>query len=151
MTKDVIISIKGLQFEATADEKGEPVEIVTVGEYYNKNGKHYILYDEVMEGFTGITKNTVKISEQSLDITKKGVTNVHMAFEENKKNITCYNTPYGSLMIGIDARDVNIAENDDNIDIKVKYALDVNYEHLADCTIMINVKSKESKDFTLQH
>ena len=36
MTKDVIVSIKGLQFE----NNDEPVELVTRGRYYNKNNKY---------------------------------------------------------------------------------------------------------------
>ncbi|MFA9377082.1 MAG: DUF1934 domain-containing protein [Lachnotalea sp.] len=150
MTKEVILSIAGLQFENTEVDTREPVEVVTVGEYYNKNGKHYIMYNEVTEGFEGNTKNTVKITEESLDIMKKGVTNVHMVFERDKKNLTCYNTPYGNLMIGIAAKNVEIKEEEENIDVSVDYALDVNYEHLADCQISINIKSKNAKDFSLE-
>ena len=86
MTKDVVLSIKGLQFANEQDT--EPVEVITSGDYYKRNGKHYILYDEVMEGFEGVTKNIIKLKENCLDVTKKGVTNVHMMFEKNKKNIT---------------------------------------------------------------
>ena len=39
MTKDVLISISGLQLEAEDDE---PIEVVTSGNYYYKNNKHYI-------------------------------------------------------------------------------------------------------------
>ena len=41
MTKDVLVKISGLQFEE--QEENEPVEIITTGNYYKKNGKHYIL------------------------------------------------------------------------------------------------------------
>ena len=34
-----------------------------------------------------------------MELTKKGAVNVHMIFEKNKKNITYYNTPYGSLLV----------------------------------------------------
>lgn len=151
MTKDVIISIKGLQFENSNDELAEPVEVINFGEYYNKNGKHYIMFDEVVEGFTESTKNTLKISDDKVDITKKGITNVHMAFEENKKNVTCYNTPYGSIMIGIDAREINIEEKEESINVKVNYGLEVNYEHLANCSITINVMAKDSNGFSLMN
>ena len=60
-----------------------------------------------------------------------------------------YNTPFGSLLIGIDAKSVDIAETEDDIDVKVKYNLEVNYEHLADCSIRMHIKSKEARDFTL--
>ena len=149
MTKDVLLSISGLQFAATDEEDIEPVEMITAGDYYKKNGKHYILYDEVMEGFDGNTKNIIKLTEDSLDITKKGISNVHMVFEKNKKNVSYYNTPFGSLLIGIDAKSVDIAETESHIDVKIKYNLEVNYEHLADCSITMSIQSKESGDFTL--
>ena len=149
MTKDVLLSISGLQFAAKDEEYIEPVEMITAGDYYKKNGKHYILYDEVMEGFDGNTKNIIKLTEDSLDITKKGISNVHMVFEKNKKNVSYYNTPFGSLLIGIDAKSVDIAETESHIDVKIKYNLEVNYEHLADCSITMSIQSKESGNFTL--
>lgn len=52
MTKDVLISISGLHFDMEGDNgNGEPVEIITPASYYLKNGKHYVLYDEVVEEF----------------------------------------------------------------------------------------------------
>lgn len=147
MTKDVLITISGLQF---MDEEGaEPVEVITAGEYYYRNGKHYILYDEVMEGFRGITKNRIKIGENCMDISKRGVSNVHMCFEKNKKNLTSYQTPYGNLMIGIDARNLCITEDEDAIDIKVEYSLEMNYEHLAECSLTMNIRSKEAGTFSI--
>lgn len=146
MTKDVLVTISGLQF---MDEDSDSVELITSGSYYKRNGKHYVLYDEVQEGFEGVTKNTVKIAQDMMDITKKGVTNVHMMFEKNKKNVTYYYTPFGSLLVGIDARNVDVVETEDNISVKVNYNLEVNYEHLADCAITMNIRSKDAKDFKI--
>ena len=148
MTKDVLISISGLQL---ADEDGsEPIEIITSGEYYLKNGRHYVLFDEVMEGFEGITKNRIKIYNNYLDIQKKGVSNVHMVFEKNKKNIGYYETPFGNLLLGIHASRFDVEETEHDINIRVDYALDINDEPLADCKISINIKSKETGEFLLQ-
>lgn len=147
MTKDILVSICGMQFMADEDGEGEPVEIISPGDYYKKNGKHYILYDEIMEGFEGTTKNVIKISENCLDIMKKGVANVHMIFEKNKKNVTYYYTPFGSIMIGIDAKQIEIKETEENIDIMVNYDLDVNYEFLANCNITMKIKAKGTGDF----
>jgi len=148
MTKDVLLTISGLQFAQELET--EPIEIVTAGSYYKKNGKHYVLYEEVAEGFEGTTKNIIKLTEDYLDITKKGIANVHMVFEKNKKNVTYYETPYGMLLIGIDAEKVHVKEAEDNIDVDVRYDLEANYEHLAACRIQMNIKSKEAKDFSLQ-
>ena len=52
MTKDVFVSISGLQAEFPGDEEEEnlPLEVVTPGSYFLKNGKHYVMYDELVEG-----------------------------------------------------------------------------------------------------
>ena len=70
MTKDVLVKISGLQFEE--QEENEPVEIITTGNYYKKNGKHYILYDEVQEGCDDVTKSMIKVNDEFMDVTKRG-------------------------------------------------------------------------------
>lgn len=151
MTKDILLKISGMQFTADNDDltEPEPVEIIAPGEYYFKNGKHYIIYDEFMEGFDSVTKNVLKLQGDLLEVTKRGTSNVHMIFEKDKKNMTCYTTPYGSMMMGIDARSISIEESDDEIHAQIQYALDVNYEHLADCTISLSVQSKEQQNFSI--
>ena len=149
MTKDVLLKISGLQFTADEEEGSEPVEIIAPGEYYYRNGKHYILYDEVAEGYQEITKNVLKLKKDCLEVTKKGGSNTHMVFEKDKKNMTYYHTPFGSLLMGIDAKEISVSETDQEIHAQVQYALDVNYEHLADCTITLSVQSKDAPGFTV--
>lgn len=144
MTKDVIVSIKGLQFESDGDE---PVEVISVGQYYYKNEKHYILYEEIMEDEQGngeVTKNTIKISKDTMEILKKGANNTHMVFEENKKNLTYYNTPFGQLIIGIDTTGFKVIEEDNAIGVKIHYNLEINYSHVSDCEIVVKVLAKDS-------
>ncbi len=148
MTKEVLVKISGLQF--ATEQEAEPVEVITAGDYYMRNGKHYIVYEEVAEGFDGKTRNIIKLDEKYLDITKKGVSNVHMVFEKNRKNVSYYHTPFGSILIGIDARDVQVKETEDRIDVEVKYALEVNYEFLADCNIKMNIISRGNGQFTIK-
>lgn len=140
MTKDVLISIKGLQLQPQMD--GEKIEVITGGSYYKKRDKHYLLYEEVGEGAGDVTKNLVKFDEKTFTLTKSGGANVNMVFEENKRNITNYITPFGSLVIGIDASNVDIKESEEEINIRINYALDINYEHFADCEINMDVKAK---------
>lgn len=148
MTKDVLVTISGLQV-IEQDSGVEPVEIITAGDYYKKNNKHYVIYDEIMEGFEGTTKNIIKIWDDCVDITKKGLTNVHMVFEKDKQNLTCYETPFGSLMVGINATSIQLEEKEDDILLDLKYSLEVNYEHLANCTIKMEIQSKDSGEFRI--
>lgn len=141
MTKDVLLFIKGLQFEGEND--ANDLETVTAAEYYKKNNHHYVIYEEAMEGFRDTTKNIIKWNGETLDLTKKGLVNVHMIFEEKKKNVTDYKTPFGSILIGIDTRQICVEEQENQIHVNVDYALEINYEHLADCQISMDVRAKE--------
>ena len=57
MTKDVLISISGVQL---LEGDTNDVELITAGDYYNKNGKHYIRYEEIQEGGEDVIQNTIK-------------------------------------------------------------------------------------------
>lgn len=138
MTKDVLITISGFQM---MEDDNSDVEMIVRGDYYQKNGKHYILYDEIMEGFEGKVSNVIKISPAGMDIIKRGLTNAHMQFEKNKKNHSCYNTPMGDMVVGIQANHIHIDEKPDNLKVDVNYSLDINYRHLSDCSIRLDIQS----------
>lgn len=138
MTKDVLITIRGVH---TLDHEDNDVEMIVRGDYYQKNGKHYILYEEILEGAEERVKNVIKISPSSMDIIKKGVTNSRMLFEKNKKNLSCYSTPVGNLVIGIQANHFYVEEQENSIKVNVDYSLDINYEHMSDCRICMDVQS----------
>lgn len=151
MTKEVLINISGLQVDVNEMENhDEPIETINAGNYFFKNGKHYLLFEEVSEGIPGVTKTQIKINgEESLEVLKRGISNAHMIFDTKRKHRSYYETPYGQLNLGIFTRKIEVDEKEENINIKVEYALDVNYEPLAECTIRINVTPKGSKAFSI--
>ena len=106
-------------------------------------------YGEILEDFAEPTINYIKISPKGMEVRKKGVVNVHMVFEQGKKNMTYYTTPYGTIEMGIAATNMNLEENDGSLDMKVDYALDMNQEHVADCYLAIKAQPKDCKDFTI--
>jgi uncharacterized beta-barrel protein YwiB (DUF1934 family) len=135
MTKDILLSIRGLQMGE--GDRQDVVETISPGQYYFRNSKHFFLYEEVTEGSSKTTKNMIKVSEDYMELTKKGEVNVHMIFEKNKKNVTYYYTPFGSLLMGIDAHRVEVTEKEDELRVEVEYALELNNEHLANCHIRL--------------
>jgi len=148
MTEQVLVSIKGLQF-IDADENVEPIELITVGNYYHRNGHTFIKFEESFEGVEGSAQNMIKITPNVLEVWKKGVVDVHMVFEKEKKNISYYTTPFGTMQMGIAATSLEVREDPDHINVLVDYALEINEEYMADCTLAVNIKSKEAKDFAL--
>lgn len=141
MTKDVLVAIAGLQYEL---ESEEPIEVITAGQYFCKNEKHYVLYDEILDERNEICKNKIKIGTDMVEILKSGASNVHMVFELGKKNLTYYNTPFGSLLIGIDTTKIVCSESEEAIELNIEYGLEVNYSHVSDCSITVKVTPKKS-------
>ena len=139
MTRDVVISISGAQF---SEGDQEDVELITTGDYFLKNGKHYIIYDEIEEDGQDVICNTIKVLPDSIDIIKKGNVSAHMVFERNKKNLACYMTPFGELMVGIDTSDIRVEEEEQLLRVNVDYSLDINYEHVSDCSITVSVRPR---------
>lgn len=139
MTKDVVLSIVGMQFSERVDE--EPIELVTRGSYYKKNNKHYVIYDEMIEGINGVTKNTVKFDDSAFYLSKSGAINTTMLFEEKKRNMTNYKTPFGNIVIGLDTSNISVEEDDSEIKVNVDYSIDANYEYLADCSISMKIQA----------
>jgi len=139
MTRDVLISISGAQF---SEFDSDDVEMITTGDYFMKNGKHYILYDEIVEDSREIIKNTIKIHPDGMDVIKKGSTSTHMVFEKNKKNLSSYMTPFGEMIVGIATNDIRIEEEENLLKVNVEYSLDINYEHVSDCNITVSVRAK---------
>ena len=142
MTKDVLVSISGLHTDVMqeAEEENEAIEVVNPANYYFRNGKHYIVYDEPVEGVSGTIKNKLKITEDNVvEIMKSGISNAHMIFEKN----TYYSTPYGQMLIGVNTKDMKVDVKENRIDIQIDYELHVNHEAVADSTIKMNIVSKE--------
>lgn len=148
MKKDVLVTVKGMQAIESADGQ-EEVEMVAKGDYYFRNGHHFICYEEMLEGFDKPTKNMIKIAENVVEVDKKGVTNTHMVFEPEKKNVTFYATPFGQMEMGIAATKIDIQEEEEKLNILIDYALEINRVHTADCQIHVHVQSKEAGDFRL--
>ena len=63
MDKEVLIHVRGLQM-MDADGDQEPIEIVVPGEYYFRNGSHYLRYEEILEDFAEPTIYYIKFSDK---------------------------------------------------------------------------------------
>lgn len=148
MTKEVLVKISGLH---TMDEEqgNDQVEMITAGDYFLKNGKHYVIYEERLEGFDENVRNTVKITDNKMEIRKQGAAMAHMIFEKDKKNLTRYATPMGEMIVEVTTNEIEMKEDEDRLNVCVNYALDINYEHVSDCKIIMDICSKEKADLRL--
>ena len=99
----MIISIKGQQSGAGANE--EPIELVTAGKLEPLGGKCYTLSYQESEvtGFVG-TLTTIQVEPSRVTLQRIGAVNSQMVFEEGRRHLSMYDTPYGALSVGIHTR-----------------------------------------------
>ena len=144
MNENVLIGIRGLH---TADEgSNDDIEVIFPGTCRRMGDTWYARYNEPVEGSTEMIRNLIKFSEGHMEVTKKGLTSTHMVFEEGKKNLTWYETPLGSVSLGIAATSVRVSYNKEKLSAQAVYALDVNEEHMADCMIEVSITERSSQD-----
>ena len=143
MTKDVLITVSGLQFETQEDEA---VEVISRGEYYFRNGKHFLVYDEPTGDEDENSKCVIKISERTVEVSKKGAINVHMLFEKDVSNMTYYTTPIGDMLIEITTHGILWEEKEDSMYLKLTYALEMNYQHISECELTVRVQCLSLQD-----
>ena len=138
MTKEVEVSISGVQ--KYVDHQDDDLKTIAKGEYYYRNGWHYILYEERSEGFTEATKSMLKLKEGVLEMTKKGLINTGMVFERGRDTVSRYKTPFGEMQLGIRTNDLCVIEGDDVIRAKVSYDLEAEGRHMAECVIEVMIR-----------
>lgn len=149
MTKDVLLSIVGLYSEDNDEEPSlekDSLETLSPAEFYVKDGMYYIFYEELLEGVTGITKCQMKCKEKYFELTRKGEVSVQLLFEEGKKTLNTYQMPYGTLVVGLDTREIRIEESEDEIKIQIHYAMEIDYQQVSDNEISIVIKSVKAKN-----
>ncbi|MBO4678435.1 MAG: DUF1934 domain-containing protein [Lachnospiraceae bacterium] len=139
MNKDVLISIKGLQYTVSEEKEGDTrVETLTRGQYYKRAGKHYVTFEEALDGDKPV-KSMVKFDETSFEITRKGPYNVRLGFEAGKKAYTDYRTPFGEFLMGIDTTSIEYGEKENEILMRIEYDMEFNSEQLGRCVIDVKV------------
>ena len=84
MDKNVLIHVRGLQMMEVGEEQ-EPIELVVPGQYYFRNGSHYLRYEEILDEGSEPTINYIKMSPQGMEVRKQGLVNVHMYLSGEKR------------------------------------------------------------------
>lgn len=146
MTRDVLVRISGLQL---IDGEHDDVEVITSGDYFWKNGKHYILYDEVIDGIEESIRNTIKISENRMEVKKTGAATALLSFAEGERSTTSYATPMGEMLVQLTTTKIEQEWEEDHLHVAIDYSLDINYDHVSDCQITVDVCPRVGADLQL--
>lgn len=146
MTEKVYVTVKGLHIGTDADgsRNEDEIEVINVGVYKCVAGKEYIKYDEVYDDGDKF-KTIIKLLDNGVELTKKGTVTTHMSFIEGEKTRNLYETPYGSVYMGIYSKNVNIVHEENKIMIVIDYSIEVNYQLVSDSRVEICVQSEAPK------
>ncbi|MDE6521122.1 MAG: DUF1934 domain-containing protein [Ruminococcus sp.] len=136
MENNVMISLTSIQYQD--DEKSE-TELLTKASF-TQFGEAYIISYEDTEttGFEGSITTITIYKNESASIVRKGTANSVLSLETGKKHYCQYDTPYGSMQIGIYTHKI---ENDiaKNGKLYLKYTLDLNSLYLSDNEIVMKI------------
>lgn len=120
--KNAILTIKGL---AGTDEDGEDIELVTDGAYSFDEKRAAIEYMESeLTGMRG-TRTAFSVEPDSVMITRSGTVNMHMLFEAGRKNYFNYETPYGTMTMGVDTQSIKNELHERGGRLEVRYIMDL--------------------------
>ena len=141
MTKEVVVTISGLQL---SDGDQDTIETVHVWEYHEKDGVHYVFFDEILEGHDQPVRNMIKLGERSVAVRKRGPVSSELSFEEGSTSESAYNMPFGAFMVSVHTSSVRLNVEEEKIESKASYRLSINGEHCSDCDIQVTVQAKET-------
>ena len=97
----MIISIQGLQ---TYDGDSDNSELVTEGKLTQADGALRLSYQESeLTGLEGTT-TLFQVEPEKITLLRIGTINSEMVFEQGKRHMSLYSTPYGSMEVGVTAR-----------------------------------------------
>ena len=141
MTKDVLVTVRGLQMTPDGDDT---IEVTTTGKYYEKDGKRYLFYDEIGDDTNLIVKNSIQITEEHVSVSKKGLINAQMNFEMENKLVSVSETTYGQMEMGIYSTGICLDERDDFLELKLEYLLEINNQHVSDSEILLQIRPQQN-------
>ena len=124
MTDNVIISIKGKQLYA--ESSPEEMELVTSGTLKRDGlGGYTVSYQETE--LTGLEGTTTKlhIGGGRVTLLREGSINSQMVFEEGRRHLSMYETPYGALSIGVNTRRMRSTLGEAGGDLEIDYAIEI--------------------------
>ncbi len=119
-----LVTISGIH----GGENGpENVQFATEGRYSRRGQAYKIEYEESdITGMSG-TRTTIVANSRSVAMKRVGAVESYMSFVKGKKQHSYYNTEFGSIVVGIDPYEVEVALNDAGGRIHVGYSVEVDH------------------------
>ena len=122
-------------------DDNDTVSLTTVGSFYRKNDKYYIVYKETeATGFAGCT-TTLKTWDGGVSMTRFGKNaNSNLIIEKGAINLCNYQTVAGPIMLDINGVDIVNNLNEDGGSLTFEYSLSSAGMLISDNKVNVTVK-----------
>ena len=139
MENNVIISIQGKQsFEAQDDDT---IELVTEGclEPDGDDGYTLSYQESELTGMEGTT-TVFQVEPEKVTLLRLGSVQSEMVFEEGRRHMSLYSTPYGNMEIGVRARRLNSTLELTGGRLEIDYDIEINHMLAGQSLFRIDVR-----------
>jgi len=122
--KQVLITVDSVMDDMNGENSS--MSLVTEGRLSVENDEYVLSYEESqITGLDGTT-TVIRATSDSVTLIRHGSVSSMMLFEEGKTHLTDYRTQYGSIILGITARKVDVDMNENGGHINVDYIVEYN-------------------------
>lgn len=136
---DVIINIETNQKNSDGDNK---IELSTDGKLFYGGGKYYINYEESeLTGFAD-SSTSIKAEGDIVTMTRRGRFRTKMVFKVGEKNLSYYDTAYGTIGMVVEARRVKNELSPSGGRLEIDYSLDYDNSELIKNFLKVDVRRK---------
>lgn len=143
MKKNVVISLMGVQrYDETPPDV---IELVTQGQLHEEDGVLVLSYEESeLTGLEG-TRTTLRIEGERVVMLREGELNTQMIFEEGQRHLSLYETPYGTMSIGVRTWSLFVEMDGSGGELEMDYAVEVEHSIAGRNTFRIEVREVSGK------
>ena len=136
----VLLSIRGEQYFDGVDP--DATELMTEGTLeLSEEGLTLRYHESALTGMEG-TVTTFDVRGPRVTLTRSGSVNSQMVFEEGRRHLSMYNTPYGTMSIGVNTRHLTAQVGESGGDIEIDYAIEI--DHTVAGRNVFQIKIKEA-------
>jgi len=137
--KKAMISIKGLP-AMVGDEEGS-FELMTDGEYLRTDEvSTFSYFESELTGLNGLM-TTFNVEPDRVILRRGGEFSGDMIFSEKQKHHFLYDTPFGSIMMGIDTHSIKKNLQDDGGSLEIRYDIEVDNVSVSQNLFKIDIKT----------
>ena len=137
--RKAMISIKGSPALSYCEDDG--YELMTDGVYYRKNGVSSFSYEEseLTGPCAGGLLTTFDVEPDRVVLRRNDAFTGDMIFSEKQKHNFLYETPFGSIIMGIDTHSIEKNMRDDGGSLEIRYDIEVDNIAVSQNLFQINV------------